>query len=126
MLSTRARDHTVAMAYVNLVGGQDELIFDGNSLVLDERGNILARGRAFCEDLVVADLNLRNVFRARLLDTRRRVEKRKSSGGAGPIDKIALPSIPKGKGKRPPARPLDPRGHVGGRGDLPCPRAGNP
>lgn len=101
MLSTRARDHTVALAYVNLVGGQDELIFDGNSLVLDEKGNILARGRAFCEDLVVADLNLRNVFRARLLDTRRRVEKRTSSGGAGLIDEIALPSIPKDKGKRP-------------------------
>ncbi len=102
MLSTRARDHTVAMAYVNLVGGQDELIFDGSSLVLDEKGKILAKGKAFCEDLVVADLNLRNVFRARLLDTRRRLEKRTCSGGAERIDEITLPSIPKGKGKRPP------------------------
>jgi NAD+ synthase (glutamine-hydrolysing) len=101
MLSTRARDHTVAMAYVNLVGGQDELIFDGNSLILDEKGKVLAQGRAFCEDLVVADLNLRNVFRARLLDTRRRVEKRTSAAGAGPIDRIALSPLPKGKGKRP-------------------------
>ncbi len=102
MLSTRARDHTVAMAYVNLVGGQDELIFDGNSLVLDERGKVLAKGKAFCEDLVVADLNVRNVFRARLLDTRRRLEKRTSAGREHGIDEIKLPSIPKGKEKRPP------------------------
>jgi NAD+ synthase (glutamine-hydrolysing) len=102
MLSTRARDHTVAMAYVNLVGGQDELIFDGNSLVLDEKGRILAKGKAFCEDLVLADLNVRNVFRARLLDTRRRLEKRTFDGSACRIDNVSLPSIPRGKQRRPP------------------------
>ncbi len=101
MLSTRARDHTVAIAYVNLVGGQDELIFDGSSLILDEKGRILAMGKAFCEDLVVADLNLQNVFRARLLDTRRRLEKRTSAREEQGIDEIRLPSIPKAKGKRP-------------------------
>jgi NAD+ synthase (glutamine-hydrolysing) len=103
MLSTRARDHTVAIAYVNIVGGQDELIFDGNSLVLDEKGNVLARGRGFCEDLVVADLNVRNVFRARLLDPRRRLEKRASSGEAVRIERIMLPSIPSEEGKGRPA-----------------------
>jgi NAD+ synthase (glutamine-hydrolysing) len=106
MLSTRARDHTVAIAYVNIVGGQDELIFDGSSLVVDEKGKILARGKAFCEDLVIADLNVRNVFRTRLLDTRRRQEKRTSNEGAGSIDTITLPSIPKrGKKAAPPAGP---------------------
>ena len=103
MLSTRARDHTVAMAYVNIVGGQDELIFDGNSLVLDEKGNVLAKGRAFCEDLIVTDLNVRNVFRARLLDPRRRLEKRASSGVAVRIERITLPSIPREPGKGRPA-----------------------
>jgi len=93
MLSTRARDYTVAMAYVNIVGGQDELIFDGNSLVLDEKGSVLAKGRAFCEDLVVTDLNVRNVFRARLMDPRRRLEKRASSGNALRLERIKLPSI---------------------------------
>jgi NAD+ synthase (glutamine-hydrolysing) len=107
MLSTRARDHTVAMAYVNIVGGQDELIFDGNSLVLDEKGNVLARGRAFQEDLVVTDLNVRNVFRARLLDPRRRLEKRASSSEGGRIERITLPSIPGEKGKgRPKGSPM--------------------
>jgi len=38
MLATRAEDNAAALAYVNLVGGQDELVFDGDSLVIDERG----------------------------------------------------------------------------------------
>jgi NAD+ synthase (glutamine-hydrolysing) len=108
MLSTRARDHTVAMAYVNLVGGQDELIFDGNSLVLDEKGNVLARGRAFCEDLVLADLNVRNVFRTRLIDTRRREEKRATPTEIDRIDRVILPSIPGAAGRRGPLRRTTP------------------
>jgi len=50
------------MAYNNLVGGQDELVFDGNSLVIDAAGNILRRGRSFEEDLLVVDLDLRPVL----------------------------------------------------------------
>jgi NAD+ synthase (glutamine-hydrolysing) len=107
MLSTRARDHTVALAYVNLVGGQDELVFDGNSLILDEKGGILAKGRAFCEDLVVADLNVRNVFRSRLLDPRRRLEKRASAVEEARIERIKLPPLPKARGKQmPPSSPM--------------------
>lgn len=110
MLSTRARDHTVAMAYVNLVGGQDELVFDGNSLVLDEKGKLLARARAFCEDLVLADLNVRNVFRARLIDPRRRLEKRTSPAETDRIDRVTLPSIPGEPDRRRPLRRAIPPG----------------
>ena len=76
MLATRAADHVGYLAFVNLVGGQDELVFDGQSMVFDPAGRRLALGRAFEEDLVVADLDLDAVFRARLRDSRRRKEKR--------------------------------------------------
>jgi NAD+ synthase (glutamine-hydrolysing) len=75
MLATRAVDDLVCLAFVNLVGGQDELVFDGQSFIFDEKGERVARGRTFEEDLVVADLDLDNVFRARLHDSRRRKEK---------------------------------------------------
>jgi NAD+ synthase (glutamine-hydrolysing) len=75
MLCTRAEDNAVVLAYCNLVGGQDELVFDGNSLIIDQGGHILARGKPFEEDLVVADIDLERVFSARLHDPRRRREK---------------------------------------------------
>jgi NAD+ synthase (glutamine-hydrolysing) len=75
MLCTRAEDNAVALAYCNLFGGQDELVFDGNSVIINEEGRIVARGRAFMEDLVVADINVERVFSERLHDPRRRREK---------------------------------------------------
>lgn len=75
MLCTRAEDNAVALAYCNLYGGQDELVFDGNSLIIDEAGHIIARGRAFEDDLLVADINPERVFSERLHDPRRRREK---------------------------------------------------
>ncbi|MBN1136138.1 MAG: NAD+ synthase [Anaerolineae bacterium] len=74
MLATRAADSVVFVAFCNLVGGQDELVFDGGSAIFDERGDLVARGRQFGEDLVVADLDLAAVFRQRLHDPRRRKE----------------------------------------------------
>lgn len=74
MLATRAADNVAIVAYNNLVGGQDELVFDGNSVILDERGQLIARGKQFEEDLVVADLDVEAVFRARLHDPRWRKE----------------------------------------------------
>lgn len=75
MLVTRAADEAVLVAYVNMVGGQDELLFDGQSIIVDERGELLARGKAFEEDLVVADLDIDRVFHSRLHDPRRRKER---------------------------------------------------
>ncbi|HET9217479.1 MAG TPA: NAD+ synthase [Terriglobia bacterium] len=72
MLQTRASDNTAIVAYTNLVGGQDELVFDGGSLVLNESGELVARGRQFEEDLIVVDLDVESVFRQRLRDPRRR------------------------------------------------------
>ena len=72
MLATRAGDNIAIVVYNNLVGGQDELVFDGDSLVFDETGQLLARGPQFEEDLIVVDLDLDAVFRRRLHDPRRR------------------------------------------------------
>ncbi len=74
MLATRAADNIVYVAFCNLVGGQDELVFDGGSAVFDPQGELLARGRQFAEDLVVTDLDLSAVFRQRLHDPRLRRE----------------------------------------------------
>jgi len=74
MLTTRATDNVAVFVYVNLVGGQDELVFDGNSIILDEKGRLLARGKQFEEDLIVCDLDVESVFRARLHDPRWRKE----------------------------------------------------
>src|SRR6185436_11137549 len=70
------------MAFVNLVGGQDELVFDGGSFVVDQAGVCIARGVAFAEDFVVADVDLDAVFHARLQDSRRRKEKLLLTGNA--------------------------------------------
>jgi NAD+ synthase (glutamine-hydrolysing) len=72
MLATRAADASVPVVYVNLVGGQDELVFDGASMVFDESGALVARGTQFTEDLLVVDVDVRPAFRRRALDPRGR------------------------------------------------------
>jgi NAD+ synthase (glutamine-hydrolysing) len=72
MLATRARDNSCWIAFVNAVGAQDELIFDGHSLVLDENGEIVARGPAFEEALIVVDVDAATAVARRLRDARRR------------------------------------------------------
>ncbi len=74
MLGTRAADNVAIIAYNNLVGGQDELLFDGSSMVLDEKGQPIVRGKQFEEDLIIADLDVEAVFRTRLHDPRWRKE----------------------------------------------------
>ena len=75
MLATRAADNQVYVSYTNLVGGQDELVFDGGSVVFDQGGELAARGKQFEEDLVVVDLDVDAVFRHRLRDPRPRKER---------------------------------------------------
>ena len=72
MLATRARDNSCWIVFVNAVGAQDELIFDGHSLVLDEEGQIVARGPAFEEALLVVDVDAATAVSRRLRDARRR------------------------------------------------------
>ncbi|MDX6410807.1 MAG: hypothetical protein QOE91_323, partial [Gaiellaceae bacterium] len=72
MLVQRARDNVAYFAFVNAVGGQDELIFDGHSCVIDDEGNVLARAAGFEEALLVVDLDPEAVMGRRLRDVRRR------------------------------------------------------
>ena len=66
MLATRAVDYNTIIAYCNMVGGQDELVFDGNSMFIDEKGEIVATARNFEEDLLVCDVNTERVYKSRL------------------------------------------------------------
>ncbi len=74
MIATRATDNVAIFAYNNLIGGQDELVFDGNSLIMDGKGQLIARGKKFAEDMIVVDLDVESVFRGRLQDPRWRKE----------------------------------------------------
>jgi NAD+ synthase (glutamine-hydrolysing) len=72
MLVQRARDNLAYVVFCNLVGGQDELVFDGYSLVVDQDGELVARGPQFEEDLIICDIDPSTAQRARLRDTRHR------------------------------------------------------
>jgi NAD+ synthase (glutamine-hydrolysing) len=85
MFATRARDNSCFVAFCNAVGGQDELIFDGNSLVLDEDGHVLARAPGFEETLLVADIEPADAVGRRLRDVRRRALAR---------DRGEIPDVP--------------------------------
>jgi NAD+ synthase (glutamine-hydrolysing) len=66
LLAARAVDCAAIVAHCNLVGGQDDLVFDGSSVVVSQRGQVIARARAFEPDFLVADVDLRSVSRQRL------------------------------------------------------------
>jgi NAD+ synthase (glutamine-hydrolysing) len=72
MLRVRARDNVCFVAFVNAVGGQDELVFDGHSLVVDQEGEVVARAPAFEEALLVVDVDPSTAVGHRLRDARRR------------------------------------------------------
>jgi NAD+ synthase (glutamine-hydrolysing) len=110
LISTRASDNVAFVAYCNLVGGQDELVFDGGSMVFDQRGELIVRGKQFEEDMVLADLDLEAVFRMRLHDPRIRREKQTEEEKE--IKKIDLPHRAHSSEKKPPipkrdSKPLD-------------------
>jgi NAD+ synthase (glutamine-hydrolysing) len=65
MLVTRAKTYSVVVAFCNLIGGQDELVFDGHSVVVGERGEILARASGFKEELLISDIDIKKVLRSR-------------------------------------------------------------
>jgi NAD+ synthase (glutamine-hydrolysing) len=74
MIVQRARDNLCAVAFCNLVGGQDELVFDGHSVVFDPEGRLVGRARPFEEDLLVVDLHPSESLIQRLHDPRPRKE----------------------------------------------------
>ncbi|HRE00436.1 MAG TPA: nitrilase-related carbon-nitrogen hydrolase, partial [Ilumatobacteraceae bacterium] len=72
MLATRAADASCALLYVNQVGGQDELVFDGASMVFDADGELIGRAGQFVEQVLITDIEIEPVYRKRLLDPRGR------------------------------------------------------
>jgi NAD+ synthase (glutamine-hydrolysing) len=86
MVATRAEDAHCHIVYVNQVGGQDELVFDGGSFVVDDRGDLVHRMPQLREQLDVIDLDIRPVFRTRLLDPRGR-----GAGPALPVHTVSGP-----------------------------------
>ncbi|MEA2358381.1 MAG: hypothetical protein QOI62_1641, partial [Solirubrobacteraceae bacterium] len=72
MIAQRARDNLAAVAFCALVGGQDELVFDGHSFVVDHEGDVIARARQFDEQLLLCDVDIAAAGAARLRDTRQR------------------------------------------------------
>ena len=115
MLGTRAADNGLYIGYVNTVGGQDELVFDGSSVVLDVEGAPVARAAQFQEELLVADLDVERVFHHRLRAPLDRKETASTLEAIGrteqvhvsdyePIDRVPVPVRM--------AQPLDPVGEV--------------
>ena len=115
MLGTRAADNGLYIGYVNTIGGQDELVFDGASVVLDVEGAPVARAAQFQEELLVADLDVERVFHHRLrapLDRKETASTLEAIGrteqvhvsGYEPLDRAPLPERL--------AEPLDPIGEV--------------
>jgi NAD+ synthase (glutamine-hydrolysing) len=105
MLATRAADASCALVYVNLVGGQDELVFDGASLVLDADGRVVARGPQFKEADLITDVEILPVFRKRLLDPRGRAT-------APPLPEIVVSAEPRPNEERLEAEVVEPLSRV--------------
>jgi NAD+ synthase (glutamine-hydrolysing) len=89
MLATRAADNGVIVAYLNLVGGQDEIVHDGGSMVFDAQGTLIARAKQFEEDMLIVDLDTVAAFRSRLHDPRRRKERLQVNADDVPLYEIS-------------------------------------
>ena len=115
MLGTRAADNGVYIGYVNTVGGQDELVFDGASVVLDVDGAPVARAAQFREELLVADLDVERVFHRRLRAPLDRKETASTLEAIGRTEQVHVSGFaPRDRAPEPQrmAEPLDPVGEV--------------
>jgi NAD+ synthase (glutamine-hydrolysing) len=90
MFAQRARDNLAYVAFCGLVGGQDELVFDGHSCVIDHTGQTIVRAGQFREELLVCDVDLERAAAARLRDPGHRPVARSAAGSAARV----LPSLP--------------------------------
>ena len=93
MFAARARDNSAFVALCNMVGGQDELVFDGHSLVLDDEGEVVARAPGFEEALLVVDVEPAAAIGRRLRDVRRRALARELESAPSPTV-VALETAP--------------------------------
>ena len=94
MLVQRARDNLAAVAFCALVGGQDELVFDGHSLVIDHEGTVIGRASQFEEQLLVATIDPDGPRGVRLRDPRHRPAVRRARPEVSMIARVALPDGP--------------------------------
>jgi NAD+ synthase (glutamine-hydrolysing) len=101
MIEQRARDSLAAVAFCALVGGQDELVFDGHSVVVDHEGAVVARAAQFKEELLVAEVDPRGPDAARLRDARLRPAARRTQPM---VDTLARLTLPAETGPRPEPR----------------------
>jgi NAD+ synthase (glutamine-hydrolysing) len=92
MLAQRARDNLCAIAFCALVGGQDELVFDGHSLVIDHHGETIARAGQFAEELLLATIDLEAAQTQRLRDARQRAPAREARESVPTLARLALPA----------------------------------
>jgi NAD+ synthase (glutamine-hydrolysing) len=105
MLATRAADASCSLLYVNQLGGQDELVFDGASLAFDSNGDLLARAPQFKEHQLVVDVDVKPVFRKRLLDPRGRAM-------ADALPEVLISNESQAEDDRRPAEVAEPLGRV--------------
>jgi len=94
ILFTRAIDNRVVIAYINTIGGQDELVFDGSSTIIDEKGNSIAKAQSFKEDFIIYDIDQDEITSTRLKDAKYKNQRDKLLKSSEPIDivKIDKPS----------------------------------
>ena len=93
MFAQRARDNGAAVAFCALVGGQDELIFDGHSFVVDHTGALVARAAQFEEELLVCDVDLRPAAASRLRDAGYRPVARRNRLEVSVIARLPRPHV---------------------------------
>ena len=93
MLVQRARDSLAAIVFCNLVGGQDELVFDGHSVVIDHDGTVIARAHQFREELLVATVDPEGSRASRLRDTRHRPAARRMQAEVDLLAEVPRPAV---------------------------------
>ncbi len=98
MLKTRARDYAIAIAYNNLVGGQDELLFDGLGVIIDPGGQVVARAQAFEETLVAVDLDIDAIRGIRRYNPIRTPDALQSEGVRAPVFTLSPEAPAAGEG----------------------------
>jgi NAD+ synthase (glutamine-hydrolysing) len=106
MVAQRARDSLAAFAFCGLVGGQDEVVFDGHSFVCDHTGRIVARAKQFEEEMLVVDVDLGAGASARLRDTSHRPGVRRSAPQVATLARLPAPAPAPQPAPEPPVAPL--------------------
>src|SRR3954469_13897932 len=113
MIAQRAADTVAAFAFCALVGGQDELIFDGGSFVCDHKGVVIARSPQFGEDLLICDVDTQAAASARLRDTRARPPAREGHSEVSHLGSFAVGGDHRSERPGGPvAEPLDDLGEI--------------